>query len=135
MLTDLAQIRQRHHLEAAGIRQHRPVPPRESLQAAERVDALRAGTQHQMIGVAQHDICAGITHLAPVHALHGAGGADRHEGRSPHHTMRRGQAAGAGGAIGGEQFEMIGQIHGGAYCVSGETDQPARPQCSRLGHR
>ena len=85
-----------------------PVPAGESLQAAERRDPLGAGTQHQMIGVAEHDVGTGLTHLAPVHALHGAGGSDRHEGRRAHHAMRRGQAPGARGAIGGEQFEMIG---------------------------
>ena len=73
-----------------------PPPAGEFLQAAERCDPLRARPQHQMIGIAEHDIGAGIAHLAPVHALHRAGGADRHEGRRPHHAMRRGQPAECG---------------------------------------
>src|SRR5438132_14415435 len=84
-----------------------------------------------MVGVAEHDVGTGLTHLAPVHALHRAGGTDRHEGGRAHHAVRRGQAPGARGAIGGEQFEMIGQtgvrtIHDGAYCLSEQADQPAR---------
>ena len=43
-------------------------------------DAFGARPQHQVIGVAEHDIGAGIAHLAPMHALHGARCADRHEG-------------------------------------------------------
>ena len=69
-LADLAQIRQRHHLETAGIRQHRAIPSREALQTAECGDALSSGPQHQMIGIAEHDIGAGLAHVAPVHALH-----------------------------------------------------------------
>ena len=71
-----------------------------------------------MIGVAEHDVGAGVAHLAPMHALHGARGADRHEGRRPHHAMRRGQPAGARAAVGGEQFEMVGKAHGAAYRVT-----------------
>ena len=121
VLADLAQFRQRHHLEAAGVRQHRTVPAGEMLQAAERGDALGARPQHQMIGIAEHDIGAGIAHLAPVHALHRARRADRHEGRRPHHAMRRGQPAGAGIAVGREQFEMVGKAHGTAYGATRRT--------------
>ena len=65
-----------------------------------------------MIGIAEHDIGAGIAHLAPVHALHRARGADRHEGRRPHHAVGGGEPAEPGLAVGGEQFEMIGNVHG-----------------------
>ena len=106
-----------------------PFQPVKRLQAAERGDPLGARPQHQMIGVAEHDIGAGVAHLAPVHALHRARGADRHEGRRPHHAMRRGQPAGAGGAVGGEQFEMVGKAHGSAY---GVTSRPVQPRWSRF---
>ncbi len=108
-LGDLAQLGQRHHLEAAGVGQHGAAPAGEALQAAKRRDALGARPQHQVIGVAEHDVGAGIAHLAPVHALHGAGCADRHEGRCAHHAVRRGQAAGAGRAVGRQQLEMVGK--------------------------
>ncbi len=96
---DLAQLRQRHHLEAAGVRQHRPVPAGEFLQAAQRCDPLGAGPQHQMIGVAEHDIGAGIAHLAPMQALHCAGGADRHEGRRAGLITEHGIIGASGAAL------------------------------------
>jgi hypothetical protein len=121
-LADLAQIRQRHHLEAAGIRQHRPAPGGESLQAAERGDPFGARPQHQMIGIPQHDVGAGFAHLAPVHALDGARGAAGHEGGRAHHAMGRGQASRARPAVGREQLEMVGKAHGGAYGVTAMPD-------------
>src|SRR6185312_11265464 len=59
-----------------------------------------------------------LAHLAPMHALHRTGRADRHEGGRPHHAMRRGQPAGAGAAVGGKQFEMVGKAHEAAYRVT-----------------
>jgi hypothetical protein len=91
---------------------HGAAPAGEFLQAAEGGNAFGARPQHQMVGIAKHDIGAGLAHLAPMHPLHRARGADRHEGRRPHHAMRRGQPAGTGRAVGGEQFEMIGKAHG-----------------------
>src|ERR1700676_4770068 len=117
-LAELAQLRQRHHLEAAGVGQHRSLPTGKFLQAAEGSDPLGARPQHQMIGVAEHDIGAGIAHLAPMHALHGASGADRHEGRRSHHAMRRGQFARARAAVGRDQIEVIGKAHTRAYGVT-----------------
>ena len=52
---ELAQLRQRHDLEAAGIRQDRSGPVHEAVQSAEPRDAFRAGPQHQVVGVAEHD--------------------------------------------------------------------------------
>ena len=78
---ELAQLRQRHDLEAAGIGQDRAGPVHEPMQSAESRDALRAGTQHQVIGVAEHDAGARGAHRVGGHRLHRAGGADRHEGR------------------------------------------------------
>src|SRR4029078_11544956 len=67
---------------------------------------------------AEHDIGAGIAHLAPMHALHGPRRADRHEGRRPHRAMRRGQPAGAGRAVCSQQLKMIGNVHASAYDVT-----------------
>ena len=119
LLAHLAQFRQRHHLKAAGIGQHRTAPAGEFLQAAERCDALRTGPQHQMVGIAEHDIGAGIAHLAPVHALHRPRGADRHEGRRLHHAVRRRQFSGARLAVGRDEIEVIGKAHSSAYGVTG----------------
>ena len=61
-----------------------------------------------MIGIAEHDIRPGIAHLAPMQALHRAGGTDRHEGRRLHRAMWRRQPPGARSAVTAEQFKMIG---------------------------
>ena len=63
LLGDLADLGQAHHLEAAGVGEDRPVPAHEAVQAAEPRDALGAGAQHQVIGVAEDDVGAG--RLAP----------------------------------------------------------------------
>ena len=122
---DLAQLRQRHHLEAAGVGQDRTVPAGEGLQAAQGGNAFGTRSQHQMIGIAEHDVGAGIAHLAPVQALHGASGADRHEGRRPHHAMRRGQLARARRAVGRDEIEVIGKAHASAYRVTGMPNSTA----------
>ena len=59
VLVELAQAGERHHLEAAGVGEDRMRPADESVQAAERRDPLRARPQHQVIGVAEHDVGAG----------------------------------------------------------------------------
>src|SRR3984893_17358191 len=75
-----------------------------------------------MIGIAEHDIGAGIAHLAPVQALHGAGGHDGSEGRRSHHTVRRRQPPGASLAAGCDKIKVIGKVHGPAYCVTTTSD-------------
>ena len=105
---DLAQLRQRHDLEAAGVGQDRPRPVHELVQPAERGDALRAGPQHQVIGVGEHDVGAGAAHLVEGDALHGRLRADRHEGRRRDRAARRRYLAAARGAVGGEQLEGEG---------------------------
>ena len=77
----LAQLGQRHDLEAAGIGQDRARPVHEPVQPAEPRDPFRAGAQHQVVGVAQHQPGAGRAHRVGGHRLHRAGGADRHEHR------------------------------------------------------
>ena len=58
LLVELAQLRQRHDLEAAGIGQDRMRPADELVQAAEPRHALGARPQHQVIGVAEDDVGA-----------------------------------------------------------------------------
>ena len=102
---DLAQLRQRHDLEAAGIGENRPRPIHEAVQAAERCDAFSARTQHQVIGVGKHDVGAGCTHRLGREAFHRCLGADRQEGRGSDCAVRRRDLAAAGNAIGGQQTE------------------------------
>ncbi len=58
------------------------------MQAAKPRDALRGRAQHQVIGVGEHDIGAGIPHFMPVDALHGAKRTDRHERGRADRAMR-----------------------------------------------
>ena len=83
-LVELAQLRQRHHLEPARVGQDRVRPVHERVQAAQRRDALGARPQHQVIGVAEQDVGAGRAHGRGVHALDGRLRADRHEGGRAH---------------------------------------------------
>ena len=80
LLGDLAQLRQRHHLEAAGIRQDRSIPVHEFMQAAQPRDSLGAGPQHQVVGIAQKNVGAGSPHACGSMALTVAADAHRHEG-------------------------------------------------------
>ena len=105
LLVQFAQFGERHHLEAAGIRQDRQRPVHEFVQAAKRRDPLGAGPQHQMIGIAEHDLGAGRTHVIRHQALHRALRADRHEGGRLHAPMRGDEFAAARGAVGLDQAE------------------------------
>jgi hypothetical protein len=66
ILGDLAQLLQRHDLEAAGIGEDRSRPVHEPVQAAQPRDPLGAGAQHQVIGVAEDDLGAGGAAPAPA---------------------------------------------------------------------
>ena len=116
--SSLRKRRQRHHLEAAGIGQDRQRPVHERVQAAERGDALGARPQHQMVGVAEHDLGAGCRTASGIRPFTVALRADRHEGRRLHAAMRRDDLAAARGAVGlrsgGRQkrLQLIGSFAG-----------------------
>ena len=90
---ELAQLAERHHLEAARIGQDRTRPVHEPVQPAQRRHPLGAGPQHQVEGVAQHDLGAGLGDRLRQHRLDGAGGAERHEGRRLDRAVRGRDAA------------------------------------------
>ena len=100
LLGDLAAVRQREHLEAAGVGEDRPVPAREAVQAAVRFDHVQARAQVQMEGVAEDDLGAELADLFGQHALDRTIGADRHERRRFHRAARESQPAAARGAVG-----------------------------------
>ena len=99
LLAHLADLRQRHDLEAARVGEDRPFPAHEGVQAAEPRHALRAGAQHQVVGVGEDDVGARLFHLVEVERLDRAGSADRHEGRRAHDAARRRQRAEARRAV------------------------------------
>jgi hypothetical protein len=68
-------------------------------------DDLGAGAQRQVEGVAEHDLRAQSRELLRVHALHGAIGAHRHEGRSIDRAVRQMQSSAARGAVSMQQFK------------------------------
>ena len=80
LLVDRAQLGERHHLVAARIGQHRTRPVHEAAQAAEPGDALGAGPEHQVVGVAEHDLGSRGGERLGRHSLHRRRGAHRHEG-------------------------------------------------------
>ena len=80
------------------------------MQATELRDALRAGAQHEMIGVAQHHIGAQGLHLIGIHRLHGAGRTHRHEGWCADDPARHADLARARGSVslGNGEGELVG---------------------------
>ena len=102
---DLAQRRERHHLEAPGIGKDRIRPAHESVQPAKRGDALGGGPQHQMVGVAEQNLGARCANVVMMNALDRRLRADRHESRRMHDAMRGRHLAGARSAVGRGQAE------------------------------
>ena len=107
LLVDAPELRQRHHLVAAGIGEDRLLPMHELVQAAEPGDALGAGPQHQVISVGEDDVGAGRGDVLGEHGLDRGAGADRHEGWRADEAARRGDGAGARLAV--ARFECEGE--------------------------
>ncbi len=99
LLGHLAQLAERHHLKPTRIGEDGAAPVHELMQATEARDALGAGPQHQVIGIAKNDIRARGLHVFRVHGLHGGGRADGHEGRRADGAVGGVQRAGAGLAV------------------------------------
>ena len=88
-LVDLAQSGEAHHLKAPGVGEDGVRPVHELVQAAESGDPLRAGREHQMIGVGEHDVVAERPHRLRMHRLYRRGCSDRHERGSADYAARR----------------------------------------------
>ena len=58
LLPYFPQTGERKNLKATGIRQNRPIPAHEPMQAAQRTDYLITGAQMQMVGIGQLDLTA-----------------------------------------------------------------------------
>ena len=74
-----AEALEREHLEAAGVRQQRPVPGHEPVQAAELRDDVLAGPHVQVVGVGEHHPGPDGLQIAGRQRPHGALRADGHE--------------------------------------------------------
>ena len=102
----LAQLRQRPDLETTAVGEHRPGPFRKCVQPAQLLHAFCARPQHQVIGVAQDNIGAGLFNLVHIERLDRAGCTDGHEGRRANIAARRIQNTGARCAIAGMDVEI-----------------------------
>ena len=96
---DLAHLAQAEHLVAAGIGEDRPRPVHEPVQAAQVADRLGAGPQHEVEGVAEQHLRAGLGQQARRHALDCSVGAARHERRRLHAAVARREPAAARRAV------------------------------------
>lgn len=106
LFVELAQPGERHDLEAAGIGQDRVFPADQLVQTAKPGDPLGGRAQHQVIGIAEDNVGAGVAYLVEIHGLDGADRADRHEGRCADFAARHGNFAEAGAGIGLLQGEL-----------------------------
>jgi hypothetical protein len=97
---DHAPLGEAEHLEAAAVGEHRARPADKPVQAAAARDQVVAGTEKQVVGVAEDDLRAERLEIGVAHRLHRALRADRHERRRLDHAVRRAKLAPAGGAVG-----------------------------------
>ena len=82
------------------------------MQPAKRVNTLRAGAQHEVIGIPKKDISPRRAHAFGHHRLDGRGGAHGHKGRRANIAARGGDDAGARLARGGRQVKGKSCSHG-----------------------
>ena len=102
LLADLAKRLEAIDLKAAGVGQDRSRPGHEPVQTAVPAHDVHARAQHQMKGVAQQYLRAGVGHFLRRQGFDRALRADRHEGRRVHHTAREIEPAAAGRTVAGQ---------------------------------
>src|SRR5271170_2759862 len=102
-----ANFGEAENLEAAAVGENRLVPIHELVQTAGGADDIKAGTQIQMIGVAENDLRVHLLEFAWVKRLDAGLRADRHEHRRLDDAVRGGQTAEPrfGVRIGFKQFK------------------------------
>ena len=82
-----------------GVRQDWALPGHKIMQVTHSLDDLCAGAQHQVKGIAEHNLGAGKLHLFRGHRLDGAVGPYRHERRGIDISPCKRQTATTGIAI------------------------------------
>ena len=60
---DLAQFGQTEYLKSTAVRQNGPIPAGKFVQPSQISHHLVPGTQVQMVGVAQHNLCADLLQI------------------------------------------------------------------------
>ena len=110
-LGKLADGREGEDLEAAAVRQDGPVPVLELVQAAGLPEGVQAGTEVEVVGVAEDDLGLDVLFQVPmIHALDGADGAHRHGGADLPVVGGDHARAGGGPGIPGCELEREHQI-------------------------
>ena len=110
LLGDLADLGERHDLEAARVGEDGPLPADEAVKPAEFRNLLGTRTEHEVIGIAQDDVGARRLDLVEIETLHGAHGAHRHEGGRADVAMPRLNRTKAGLAVGCVKGEAEGSF-------------------------
>ena len=96
LFAQLADTRQREHLEAAGVGEDGAVPRVELVQSSSLVKNVETRTQIQVIGVSKDDLCLYLfAQFREVHALHRAACPYGHEDRCLDLSVIGGYQAGA----------------------------------------
>ena len=94
---NLSRFGERVHLVAAAIGKYGPVPAVELMQSACRFQNIQPGTQIQMIGVPQNNLCLGVLlQLFYVNGFYGSRRAYRHKYRRLYLSVSRCNFSGAG---------------------------------------
>jgi hypothetical protein len=78
-LGDLPVLGEAEDLVAAESVSTQPFPPHEAVNAAQPLEDLAAGPQHQVVGVAEEDACPGLAGLVHAHVPEGGVRGHRHE--------------------------------------------------------
>ena len=82
LFLQLADARQREHLETTRVRQDGAVPRVELVQSASLAQDIESWAQIQVVGVAQNDLCLHLlAELGEMHCLHASHRTDGHEDR------------------------------------------------------
>ena len=90
---NLAHRAQTKNLIAAAVGEDRPVPTHEPVQPAKLTNQFMAGTQIEMIGVAEQDLTTEFVQITRQHRLDGSLRPHRHKARRFDRAMRGHQPA------------------------------------------
>lgn len=97
LLGELAVVGERKHLKAAAVGEQRACPPVEFVETAGFGDYLHAGTQIEVVGVAEYYLGVDVVgKFMLMHTLNRAEGAHRHENGGGNFAVVGGDEAGAG---------------------------------------
>ena len=105
-VVDLVDFSEGEDLETAAVGEDGAGPSHETVEIAQRGDGFFTRAEQQVIGVGKDTLRAGGGEVIGGDAFHGALGADGHEGWGIEDSVARGDAASAGEAFLGEQFEL-----------------------------